>query len=126
VVTSVQHFSRKTLQNPRVPRCGFWRHRPRYVQATLELAFGFRCQGSTSGWPAINKAHYYAADGRQTPQSGRRCVSACVPGMAPNLLDESPDTKYSQCRRLAKGQGQTREGMSGESPTQNCGMTDRN
>jgi len=36
------------------------------------------------GQKTINKAHQYAADGRRTPLSGRRCASACVPGMAQN------------------------------------------
>ncbi|RFA26260.1 hypothetical protein CAI21_17425 [Alkalilimnicola ehrlichii] len=45
----------------------------------------------------------------------------CVLGMAPDLSGESSDIRYSQSRRLAKGQGQTCEGVSGGCPTPDCG-----
>ncbi|MTI11801.1 hypothetical protein E1189_01720 [Sansalvadorimonas verongulae] len=42
---------------------------------------------------------------------------ACVPGMALNSRGESPLTRYSQSRRLAKGQGCCHEAGSEGSPT---------
>ncbi|CBL46562.1 hypothetical protein HDN1F_29790 [gamma proteobacterium HdN1] len=53
-------------------------------------------------------------------------TSTCVPGMAVNSSGESPDTRYSQSRRLAKGQGRHREVRSKGSPRQNRGAMNKN
>ncbi|CBL46569.1 hypothetical protein HDN1F_29860 [gamma proteobacterium HdN1] len=74
---------------------------------------------------AANKSQHLHASVR-----GRRCAppvcSACVPGMAVNSSGESPDTRYSQSRRLAKGQGRHREVRSKGSPRQNRGAMNKN
>ena len=49
----------------------------------------------------------------------------CVPGMARNYVGESPTARFSQSRRLAKGQGRHREVGSEGSPTQNGGAMNK-
>ena len=49
-----------------------------------------------------------------------------VPGMALNSSGESPDTRYSQSRRLAKEQGRCREAGSEGSSRQTRGAMNKN
>jgi len=62
----------------------------------------------------------------EEPVVVRLFVATCVPGMARSESGASPDTRCTQSRRLAEGQGRRREAGSGGSPRQNRGAMNKN